>query len=278
MLKTKGTKCAFFPKKLLILGQQNGVGSTNIFMTSPKAAFMVPLHWSHLWTPWGPFKLHIHRLLPGIAVSLRQLEWSVCFLPGHQNSFLGPTCLHPGPTPCLDLADDLLCLALLMDPTTSPAASVTPFPRGLCHWGGHIPPGAISAPESTPLAGSLAPAAPWHREQNIMNAFMSGDYHTQHQHCLNYRSFLQRKEKYLAKLCNQSSKIAYCHLAVLFRRPKNPQVFLKLAILFANSAKFFTKSWISHAWITSGVFLNQLCSCRSCTQSYSFVPCLPCIF
>lgn len=64
---------------------------------------------------------------------------------------------------------------------------------------------------------------------------------------------LQREEKYLAKLCNWSSKIAYCHLLVLFWRPKTPEVFLELATLFANSAKFFTTSPISHAWFTSGV-------------------------
>lgn len=71
-LKKKKNRCLrqeeqnvlfFFSKKLHILGQENSVGSINIFMPSPKAAFMVPLHWSHLWTPWGPFELHIYHLL-----------------------------------------------------------------------------------------------------------------------------------------------------------------------------------------------------------------------
>lgn len=113
------------------------------------------------------------------------------------------------------------------------------------------------------LAGILALAAPWHRE-HIMNVlYQETTIHSTNTVWITDNFRLQREEKYLAKLCNWSSKIAYCHLVVLFWRPKNPQVFLKLTTLFANSAKFFMKSRISHAWFTSVVFWTSF----ACTQA-----------
>lgn len=174
-----------------------------------------------------------------------------------------------GPTLCPDLAHRLLCLGLSTDPTTSPALPVPLVPGGDCGAGertSHLGPSELPAP--LPSQAAWLWLLPDTGSTLWMPLYQEPTIHSTSTVWITDNFKLQREEKYLAKLCNWGSKIAYCHLVVLFWRPKTPQVFLKLAILFANSAKFFTKSRILHAWFTSGVFWTS-CACAQAIPSHT---------
>lgn len=91
---------------------------------------------------------------------------------------------------------------------------------------------------------------------------------------LNWRG----KEKYLAKLCNWSSKIAYCHLVVLFWQPKKPLSLFRARYTVCKLSQIFYRISNFTCLIYLWSFLNQLCLCTSHTQSYISIPSLPLIF
>ena len=145
----------FASKKHHILEWENGVGSTNNF--TPSSAFMVPLRWSHLWTPWGPFKFHIHHILFSqmLLLPLDILNGPCIFSLGTKTpSWPWPaspgTHTLPGPGSSLAVS--------LMDPTTSTCFARAFGPQG---WGGSLTQGVryerlyISLPYTAPAQSEL---------------------------------------------------------------------------------------------------------------------------
>lgn len=137
--------------------------------------------------PLGPF-LIIHLspcLLPGIAVPLDSLNGLCSFSLGIKTPSCPPSA-SPG-THTLPRPGSSLAVSETVDaPHDQPRSARAFDPQRTVCWEGHIQPRAILSPDSAPLAGILALAAPQHRE-HIMNAFISGDYHTQPQLSLNCR-------------------------------------------------------------------------------------------
>lgn len=142
---------------------------------------------------------------------------------------------------------------------------------------GHPPMGHLSSwllsPHRQPGPGcSLTKGAHWEC-LSVRRLPYTAPVQSELQIILNWR----RKEKYLAKLCNWSSKIAYCHLVVLFWQPKNPLSLYTARYTVCKLSQIFYKMLNFTCLIYLWSFLNQLCLCTSHTQSYISIPSLPLI-